>query len=229
MLKLRKGEHMKLSLILPIYKDQKGLTKFISRMKEQTSKDFQVIFVVDTNREKVLQTIDSASKVIKYKIVFNSARSGRSSAIMDGAAEATGTYTIIMSTSDSFKKTFVEDSIKVIEKQKSDIIEFEARFKSPIKFDGKIRLSIPSETVIADKPEILAYSYFFDFNKFFKTSVLKKTLEVPERALSNSRYSNGISSKVFAVAKTYSNVRKNLVTSKAELSQSFNPLQGIRE
>ncbi len=219
---------MKLSILIPVYKEAKLLSKFIAKMNEQTSKDFQLVFVMDTNKEKTLSVVDGPSQS-KCKLIYNSSRSGRAEGIKDAISEATGSYSIIMSTSDTFKKTFVADAIKLLEKQNSDIVEFQAKMKEPIKFVGKIRHSVPKETNFWEKPEIIAYSYFFDFNKFFKTSVLKKIIHLPENAISNSRYSVDITTKAFSVAKTYSNTNKTFVTSKRDISQSFNPLKLVRE
>ena len=222
---------MKLSIIVPVFKKEKELKKLLTKMTEQTSKDFQLVLVVDTNKENVLETIEGYKTKLKSKIkvVFNSSRSGRASATRDGAKVATGLYSIIMSSSDVIKKTFVEESIKLIEKSKADIIEFNATFKEPIKFDGKIRLSVPKKTMLADRKEIVAYSYFLDFNKFIKTSVLKKTVTLVESTELNSRYSIDLSAKIFSVATSYANAKKTLVVSKSPIQVSYNPLKLIKQ
>ena len=222
---------MKLSIIVPVFKKEKELKKLLVKMTEQTCKDFQLVLVVDTNKENVLDVIEDFKKKLKSKIkvVFNSARSGRAAATRDGAKQASGLYSIIMSSSDIIKKTFVAEAIKLIEKTKADVIEFNATFKEPIKFDGKVRLSVPNKTLIADKKEIIAYSYFLDFNKFVKTSVLKKTVSLLESTELNSRYSIDLSAKVFGVATSYANARKTLVVSKSAIQASYNPLKLIRQ
>ena len=222
---------MKLTIIVPVYKERKEVSKILSVLSEQTSKDFQVILVVDTNKDDVLSVIDKYKEKLKskLKVVFNSTRTGRSNAIDDGIREAKGTYSIVLATSVAINKTFVENALEIFSKSKADIIEFNATIKEPIKFQGRIRIPVPKEVKIEDRKGIIAYSYFLDFNKFIKTSVLKKTLDLPEAKSMNSKYSINLTARAFAVAKTYSNVKKTLVVSKAKEEVTFNPLKLLRE
>lgn len=225
---------MKLSIVVPVYKDVKKLSKFLKQFSEQTSNDYELILIIDTLREEPLKEIDSylaEYPIVKenFKLVFNSKRTGRTSAINDGIAVATGDYTVLMSNTDSFSKTFVASAVQVINKYKSDIIEFNASMKSPIKFDGKIRKAYKPETLIDENADVFAFTYAFDFNKLYKTDILKRGSQFLFTSPINSRYSIELIFKALIVARTFSAVDKDLITYKSEISENFNPLKQISQ
>ncbi|WKX02481.1 glycosyltransferase family 2 protein [Candidatus Mycoplasma mahonii] len=222
---------MKLSIIVPVYRESKDLDKFFKIIKAQTSKNYEVILIIDTNKNHILDVVEEHKKNIekKMQVIYNSSRIGRSAAVQTGINKAKGAYSIIMSTGDIIRKTFVEESLEVIDNSKADIIEFKATFKEPIKFNGRIRLKIPKLVDIHDNLEVVAYAYAFDFNKLFKSSILKKTTKYNESISINSRFSISNTYRAFAVAKTYSNVSKSLVISKSKVSINFNPLKIIKQ
>lgn len=225
---------MKLSIIVPVYKGIKKLSKFLEQLSNQTSSDYELILVIDTLKEDALKEVDSfladyPSVKENFKLAFNSKRTGRTSAINDGILMATGDYTVLMSNTDSFEKTFVATAIQIINKHKSDIIEFNASIKSPIKFEGVVRKICKPETVIDENADIFAFTYAFDFNKFYKTNILKRTAQFLFTSSINSRYSIELVFKALTVAHTYSSVNKNLIAYKSEISENFNPLKQIRQ
>lgn len=222
---------MKLSIIVPVYKESKLLDKFLKKMTEQSSKNFELVLVVDTSADGVLDVVQDYSKKLdkKIKLIFNEKRSSRSIAIHMGAKEAKGDYSIIMSTGNHIDKDFISTATAIIKTNKSDIIEFRAKFASPIRFDGKIRKTYSQPTEISEHPEIIAFTYPFDFNKIIKTSTLQEGYKFKIPVELNSRYSIDVVYLTMLVAKTYSTVNKTLVVSKSEVSENFNPLKMIRQ
>lgn len=218
---------MKISYITPIYRDSKHLSKFLSAFATQTKTTFELVLVVDTNAEGVLDVIEAIPAKLKrrVKVIYNSKRSGRNDAIKNGAALASGDYSMITSVADSFDNNFVLNTLKLIkEKDGVDIIEFKAKFKDPIKFAGKIRKTQNKTIVIKDNKKILAYTYPFDFNKIFKTEVLRGVAKLPKVLDVNSKFSIKYAYLPFYVADTYSTSNKTLVISKSTLASNFNPL-----
>lgn len=225
---------MKLSIIVPIYKEAKKLRHYLEQLEVQTSNDYELILVIDTLKEDSLKEVDAfleAYPQVKenFKLIFNSKRTGRTSAIRDGIKNATGDYTVLMSNTDVFGKGFVENVIQIAQKYKSDIIEFKPTMKSPIKFEGKIRKIYKPETKIDENSDILAFTYAFDFNKIYKTSILKNSSQFLFTYPVNSRYSIELIFKALIVAQTYSSIDKELVLYKSEISENFNPLKQIRQ
>lgn len=225
---------MKLSIIVPVYKGIKKLSKFLEQLAVQTSNNYELILVIDTLKENALKEVDEflaeyPSVKENFKMTFNSKRTGRTSAINDGISMATGDYVVLMSNTDTFEKTFVATATQIILKHKSDIIEFNASIKSPIKFEGVVRKIYKPETIIDENADILAFTYAFDFNKFYKTNILKRTAQFLFTSPINSRYSIELVFKALTVANTYSSIDKNLIAYKSEISENFNPLKQIRQ
>lgn len=223
---------MKLSIITPVYRESKMIEKFMERLSKQTSKDFEVIFTVDTNTEDVLKIIDDYKSKIKgtVKVIYRSKRSGRNYSIMRAFKIITGDYAVITSLSDSFEDTLVSSCLAAAKDKGSDIIEFRARIKEPIKIEGQIRKPFNKVTNIETLEDVFAFSYPFDFNKIYKASVLKEVAKLPLFTTKlNSRYAVEIVFKALLVAKSYSTIDKKIIRSKRIIDDSFNPLRMIRE
>ena len=222
---------MKLSLITPIYKGSKFLERYLEKMSVQTDKNFEMVLVVDTNNDDTLRVIQEFKPKFKkrLKLIFNSKRYSRTAAINLGCKYASGKYSMIMSSQNSFNDKFVENALEMIREKKTDIIEFRAKFSSPIKFDGKIRKKFNQSTLIEDNPDINAYTFPLDFNKIFKTETLIQSSKYKLPVHYNSRYSIDATYLTLLVAKTYSTSSKSLVISKSKISNNFNPLKMIRQ
>ena len=222
---------MKISIITPVYKGEKALRKFLESIVEQTSKSYELVFVVDTNGEDVLSVIQEFKLKLKSKIkvVFNSKRTSRIAAINKGASIAGGKYSIINSLGNTFSKTMIETAQNAIKDKKSDIIEFKAKFEAPIKFSGKLRKQFNTPVVIKDNSEVQAFSYPFDFNKIYKTDVLREAAKYKIPGHINSRFSIDTTHLPLLVAETYSTVNKVLVVGKSKISPNFNPLKLVKQ
>ena len=222
---------MLLSLIVPVYLRSKSLKKFLKKMVNQTNSNYEIVFVIDTNSENILEIIESFEKDLKGKVkyIFNSTRCGRDEALSSSLKQITSKYSLLISYSDVFSKTFIANSLNILKNQDADIVEFDAIINEPIHFHGKARKSFSRPTDISKNPQIIAYSYPFDFNKFFKTSLLNEIVKKPLSTRVNSRFAIELVYKGLLFAKDYVYVSKNLVTSRSELSRNFNPLKIIRQ
>lgn len=223
---------MKLSLITPVYREAKDLQRFLERLTLQTNENFEAIFVIDTNNENVLKLIDDFTPKIKgkLKVIFNSKRGGRTEAVYTGIENATGEYSVIFSVTNSFDERMVDTVLaKLDAAQYPDILEFNARFKDPIKYDGTVRKQIKTAKEF-DKDEIFAYTYPFDFNKIYKTTVLVETTKLPSLSKRlNSRFTVELACKALLVANTYASTKTKIVRSKKSIGTTFNPLKISRE
>lgn len=223
---------MKLSIIVPIYKEASKVKRILKKLDDQTSKKFEVVLVVDTNGDNTLGIVDEYSESFgkRMKVVYNSKRVGRTSALYGGINAATSTYSMILDTSDKFNNKMVENVLKSLEGKSADIIEYKISFMSPIKIETKMRHVVKEKTKIEEDRKIIAYASFFDFNKVYKTSLLKKVTLMPKfNNQLNSRFSTEISYKALLHAKTYQTVSKAFVSSYSKLSSNYNPLRSIRQ
>ncbi|NQZ65605.1 MAG: glycosyltransferase [Mycoplasmatales bacterium] len=221
---------MKLSIITPIYKEAKRLDRFLSKISTQNSNNYELILIIDTNGEKTLEVVEKYREKINgdLRIIFNSKRNSRFKSIGQGAKIAKGKYSIVLSIRNEFSSSLVKNVIALAEEKGTDIIEFSAAFNSPIKLKGKIRKQFKTSSKIEDNPEIIAWTYPFDFNKIYKTSVLSEVGRVKMPVNFNSRYSIGITYFSLSVAKTYSTSLKTLVKSRVNNSSQFNYIHFVR-
>lgn len=223
---------MKLSIIIPIYKEPLKVKRVLNKLANQTNNKFEVFLVVDTNIGNTLDVIDQNVDIFgkRLKVVFNSKRVGRTSALYGAFNAVTSTYSMILDTSDKFNNKMVEKTLKSLEGKTSDVIEYKISFRSPIKFEPKIRYLVKNKTSIEDNKKIIAYASPFDFNKVYKTSLLKKVALMPKlNNQLNSRFSSEIAFKALLHAKTYQTVSQLLVSSYSNLSSNYNPLRSIRQ
>ena len=222
---------MKLSIITPVYDNGKELEKFLSLVSKQTSKDFELILVVDTNKGKTLNVVQEFRRVLKKNLIliYTAKRSSRDYAINQAFEVSTGDYTIVLDIEDEFPKTFVAKALEAAKQKDTDIIEFKAPMASPIKYSGKLRKAYPKSVKIADNPEIYAMVHPFGFNKLIRTSVTKEMPSFKVSSLLNSRYSIDLTYKALRIATTYSTVSANLVISKSKMTREINPMWMVKQ
>ncbi len=217
---------MKLSVVVPVYKDSKFLERFLVEMQHQEIQDFELVLVIDTNGENVLKIVNDFKNVFQnnFALIYNSKRSGRTKAIYDGVKKASGDYILICSTSDIVVKDAIKELISLIEIQSTDIIEFMPRMRNPIRFKGFLRKEFKSTNLIDDASPI-AYIFPFDFNKLFLRPVLLKALDDEDyNKIINTRFAITYILKSFYYAKTYSNVSKKIILSKLNNLVELSPL-----
>lgn len=222
---------MELSIITQVYKEPKQLDKFLFKMSGQTSRNYELILIVNTNNEEILDVVEKYRKTIKgkLKLVFNSKRIHRPIAIEQAAKEALGIYSFILSARNEFSETLVQELIAAINEKKADVIEFNSTISSPFKFEGKIRKEFNERVEIKENGTIEAYIYPFDFNKLFKTKVLVGAINTSMMVGFNSKYAVDISYIALTVAKTYATVSKTVVTLSGDKTKEFSPVQLIRQ
>ena len=222
---------MKLSIITPAYNGGKDLEKFLFLISKQTSADFELILVIDTNKDNVLGVVQEYRGILKNKLVliYTTKRSSRNYAINQAFEVSKSDYTIIVDIEDEFAVTFVAKALEFAKKKDTDIIEFNSPITSPIKYSGKIRKVYPKSVIIADNPEIFAMIHPFGFNKLIRTSVTKDMLSFKVSSLLNSRYSIDITYKALRFATTYSTASTNLVVSRSKIKRVVNLIRMIKQ
>ncbi|MCK5867754.1 MAG: glycosyltransferase [Mycoplasmataceae bacterium] len=222
---------MKLSIITLVYDSGKELERFLSLISEQTSKNFELILVIDTNKGGPLGVIEKFRDVLNKKLIliYKAKRSSRDYAINQAFEISKSDYTIVLDIEDEFSKTFVAKALGAAKQKDTDVIEFKSPMSSPIKYSGKLRKSYPKSTIIADNAEIFAMVHPFSFNKLIRTSVANHMSSFKVSSLLNSRYSIAITYKALRFATTYSTVSAILVTSKSKIKRVVNPIWMIKQ
>lgn len=222
-----------ISLVVPIYKERKNIKYMLHKLEQQTNKDFEVIFVVDTFSENTLKEIDDNSQKIKskIKIIFNSKRIGRTEAEKLGVEKSKGKYILITTTADFFRENFIEELINLTDKYKTDIIEFDARFHKPFWLNGNPRKNIKFSKNAGSKSDVFAYTFPFEFNKLIKRKLLQNVAKDNSINIKtiNSIYSVELVLRAILAADSFVSVPKRLIRIKRPLEISYNPIQLNRE
>ena len=167
---------MNLSFIVPSYMGEKHIPRFFDKLKNQTNKDFEIIFIIDNAKSKTslnfLQKLKTKYKD-EIKILFNTKRQKRLTSIIDAINYASGEYIAICSTHDSIENNFVEKVNHIINKESPDVIEYKFQY---LKFKSIPLLNTPKKKLIKLKKDysVIANTIPFDFNKVIKKSVAKK-------------------------------------------------------
>ena len=224
---------MKITIIVSVYKEIKSIERYLEQLKKQRSKMFEVIFVVDTNVEGVLEKIDEYKGKIPgdVRVVFNSKRVGRANANKSGVRVAKGDYIIFGSVTDIFDEFMVKSSLEDLRKNKEvDIFEYLPSVSAPIKIKGSHRLKRNKVVDLTEDSNPFAYSFAFEFNKIIKTSVLQEVVKMQDLKVKvNSKYSVELVLKSLLLSEKYLQVERILFTTKRNLTNTFNPLKLTRE
>jgi len=76
---------MKISMVVPTYMGAEKMLKLLKHLTNQTTNDFELILVIDTNKQQILNIVDEYKKNFKHlKVIFNTKRCGRSLALKQG-------------------------------------------------------------------------------------------------------------------------------------------------
>lgn len=222
---------MKISIVVPIYGGAEKLLKLLRHLSNQGPNDFEVVLVIDTNKEKTLSIINDFTKSIKnLKVVFNTKRVGRSVALKQGIKIASGEYTILANTSIVLHKDSMKELNNLVDKfNGTDIIEFKPAFKSPIKTKGNIRKRFIKPVNISERPEVIAYANPFTMFRLVRTQVLESTLIKHSLAPLNSNYSINSTYISLINAKTFVNSLTSPFVINSKLRKNFNPPKMIRQ
>ncbi len=223
---------MKLSIIVPVYRESKFLSKFLDQMQRQELQDFELVLVVDTNSEDILSIVDQYKKFFKNRLalIYNTKRMGRNNALHEGVKKSQSDYLLICSTSDIVLRDGIKELVNLIIERNNDIIEFIPRMRSPVRFKGYLRQNFFQTINLKEDPSPIAYTFPFDFNKLFKKEILTKALAEEESNKNvNTRFAITYILNAFFYAKTYSNVAKKIIRSKLNNIAEMSPLLIARQ
>lgn len=165
----------KLSMIVPVYNDEKNIKNSIESLLNQTI-PVDIIVVNDgstDSTESIVQELSKKHKNIKY---YKKVNKGIACARNYGLSKVKTKYFGFLDSDDTCKNDMAEKMINEIEKTKSDVCFSNFTWVYP---DGTNKLSI--DTGYQNKKEIITKMYATLWNKIYKTSWFKKTkIKFPE-------------------------------------------------
>lgn len=110
------------SIVVPIYKVEKYLSRCVQSLLNQTLKDIEIILVDDGSPDKCSQMCDNYLKVDKRIKVVHKTNGGLSSARNAGISVAAGKYIGFVDSDDSILSTMYEELYSVISKYDCDFV-----------------------------------------------------------------------------------------------------------
>ena len=99
---------MTVSVVIAIYNCEKFLNKLLCNIKNQTFKDFEVIFINDSSTDKSLQILEEFCKNDERFFVYTKENKGVSSARNFGLEKAKGKYVVFWDGDDEVSPFFLE-------------------------------------------------------------------------------------------------------------------------
>ncbi|WP_418943403.1 glycosyltransferase family 2 protein [Phocaeicola plebeius] len=104
------------SIIVPIYKTEKLLSKCINSIISQTYQNFELILVDDGSPDNCPQICDDYASLDKRIIVIHQNNSGNNSARLNGLKKASGEYVMFVDSDDTLVGNAIETLLHHIEK-----------------------------------------------------------------------------------------------------------------
>lgn len=110
----------KISVIIPVFNDEKRIEKSINSVLNQTYKNLELIVVNDGSTDKTLEKIQKCSdKRIK---VFTQENQGTGQARNKGLKEATGDFICFVDSDDTIELNFLEKMSNLIKQKEASIV-----------------------------------------------------------------------------------------------------------
>ena len=173
----------KVSIIIPIYNNEKYLMESIDSVLNQTFQDFEIISINDGSTDNSLKILEEyAKKDSRIKIVTQENK-GAGSARNEGLKLAKGEYLAFLDGDDFYNLDFLEKMLKKSIDTNSDIVICRAnRFDTETGETSKINYSLktnflPEKDVFSYKDipdKIFNISQNWNWNKIFKKDFIEK-------------------------------------------------------
>lgn len=113
---------MRLSIIVPVYKVEKYLSKCIESILAQTFTDFELILVDDGSPDRCGEICDKYAQQDNRVVVIHKANGGVSSSRNAGIEKATGEYIGFVDSDDYISPTMYEQMLASAERHSADIV-----------------------------------------------------------------------------------------------------------
>lgn len=118
------AEHVKVSVIIPVYNTEKYLDECLDSVQNQTLSGLEIICVNDGSKDGSPKILENHAKYDKRIKIVNQENGGVSSARNNGLKNATGDYVMFLDSDDSFVSYACEKAYNVAVKNESDVVEF---------------------------------------------------------------------------------------------------------
>jgi len=182
---LNKSNGVKVSVIMPIYNQEKYLEKSLTSLKNQTLKDIEFICVNDGSNDNSLKILEDFAREDKRFKIINQQNQGCGAAKNNGIKAAQGEYIAFLDPDDWFESNALESLYKKAKNQDCDMLVFNFnRVKDSGDLLGQYNLKkrlqrfydIKEEETFTwrdVKPRVLGGLHPAAWNKLYKHDLLK--------------------------------------------------------
>lgn len=141
-----------ISVIVPVYKAEKYLSRCVDSILKQTFSDFELIFVDDGSPDSSGEICDEYALKDKRIIVIHQENQGVSSARQKGLDTATGKYVIHADPDDWVEPNWLEILYLEAERTKADMVicDFERVYSNKTVYYSQKPTSLKNEDVLND-------------------------------------------------------------------------------
>ena len=222
------------SVIMPVYNNERTLNDAIRSILKQTIYDFELILINDGSTDASGQICNAYAKMEPLFVeVIHQQKSGFVAARNKGLAKAGGNFVYFADAQDTYHKKMLENNVNLAEERKADLVVF--GFSAPNENnDEKHVQQLPSMPFLSDQEQFRNhyrnFHHFFPyvlFNKLYRRSFLFenriKFYNTPlrEDAFFNLRVSKDLNSVVFNRSVYCYQNRKNEIEEKQYIENQF--------
>lgn len=113
-----------ISIIIPVYKVEKYLSKCLDSIAAQTFTDWECILIDDGSPDASGKICDEYAQKDSRFVVIHKKNAGVSAARNDGLKNARGKWISFFDSDDTIDKETYEDSLKVAEEKNADLVQW---------------------------------------------------------------------------------------------------------
>ncbi|UOQ87014.1 glycosyltransferase family 2 protein [Gracilibacillus salinarum] len=120
---VERQQHLKVSIIIPVYNVEGYIKKTLCSIINQTFKDFEIIIVNDGSSDRTIDIVESilSQSMINY-MILNQKNNGVSSARNKGLSKACGEYVFFIDGDDYVSNSFLEKMYSTMVKNEVDCV-----------------------------------------------------------------------------------------------------------
>lgn len=200
-LSIKNNAHPKVSIIIPVFNVELYLSQCLDSLLEQTLTDFELITVDDGSSDSSLDILMDYAKKDNRITVISQNNNYAGVARNAGLTVASGKYVIFLDGDDFFESDMLEEAVKALENENSDIVYFQYKYfnvetnkdedllrgiNKKIDHQGKGYISIDPKTL---KEDIFTFVNPMPWNKMLSLDFVKNNgLRFQNLLLSNDVY-----------------------------------------
>lgn len=168
----RKGFFVDVSVIVPLYNNEKFIAAALDSALDQGVAEIEVIVVDDGSTDDGARVVANYMQEHHEVRLISQPNNGVSAARNNGLDHATGTFVAFLDSDDAFRPGALGDMLTLAQKRNADLVVGESRSVGVFKTDNLVQSKrLSNESLIPRDSHDLVYN-FSNCNKLFRKSVI---------------------------------------------------------